>query len=101
MPQVHRLGDIDSSHGCPPGGEGSAPTTMPAVGSPNVIANGQSVVRFGDVIIPHSCTKGGPHSGTFLGMRNVYVNGKPVQAVGDIISCTSFAITGSPNVIVG
>ena len=101
MPPIHVMGCIDSGHGCPPGGAGVCPCTIPAIGSPNVLAAGSPVVRFGDSIVPHICTSGGPHSGIFIGVRNVLVNGQPAQAVGDMVSCTSFALTGINTVLVG
>lgn len=70
---------------------------------------GIPVVRFADQISPHPCFDCGPkcdgicpaHSSEYLGSHNAYANGKSIQAIGDITTCTSTAIFGSSDVTVG
>ena len=71
------------------------------------MVNGLGAVRMGDIIKPHSCFNCGgkcdsvcaPHNGVYLGSRAVLVNGRPIQVMGDITSCTSIALGCSPNVM--
>lgn len=106
---AHRFSDCTAGHGCPLGGPcGFAPPTIAGSASPNVIINGKGAVRFGDVIVPHSClacandcsSPCSPHSGTYLGNHSVIVNGRSIQTAGDLISCTDIAVCCSPNVII-
>ena len=104
MPPVHRLGDLVSPHSCPPYGSGSAPSTVAATGSPNVLVNGKPCVRMTDITAVHPCVwpdGSNPHVGTYIGVRTVLANGLSVQVVGDPTSCTSICVVGSGNVMAG
>ena len=90
MPQVTRLGDTCTGHGCfPPRKNVSA--------SPNVFVNNKPVHRQGDAWAPHSCKS--THAGTLLsGSPTVFVNNKQVGRIGDPVNCGSTVMTGSSNV---
>ena len=85
-----------------PKGLGSATPTIAATGSPNVLTNGLPSVRMTDITAVHPCISPKSityHIDLYLGVRNVLVNGLPVQALGDLTDGTSLAAMGSPNVL--
>jgi uncharacterized Zn-binding protein involved in type VI secretion len=72
-------------------------------GSPNVFANGASVVRVGDDYEQtHSCGDNG-HSmkKALTGSATVKINGMPAHRTGDSIECGDTAGIGSPDVFAG
>lgn len=90
MPGVHRLGDVDTGHGC----FGGRPTCQ---ASPNVLVNGKGACRVGDKYNSHCCVT--CHDGVVsVGSPNVFVNGKAVARIGDAVSCGGNASAGSGNV---
>jgi len=95
MPNVVRLGDLCTGHGCFP----SRPNDE---ASPDVFVNGIGVHRQGDHWATHCCPP--PcHDGVLAaGSFTVFVNGKQIARVGDPVSCGSLAgVTFSPDVIAG
>lgn len=113
---VHRDADLTTGHGCPPPADhcGSAPQTVPQTYSSDVFAGGKGIVRNGDTITPHACStcfqsdpvpcqSGCPtHTGSYTATStNVYVNGKLIVRVGDSVTCTDAAGTGSGTVFAG
>lgn len=95
MPQVTRLGDVDTGHDlCPP---------SPLVGaSSNVFINGRGAGRVGDPYAPHGCIDHPPHVGTIAsGSSTVSINGRPAGRVGDSVSCGGSVAQGSGNVRIG
>ncbi|MCD8139331.1 MAG: PAAR domain-containing protein [Planctomycetaceae bacterium] len=92
---IHRQGDSTAGHGC-------WPPTSPAAFSDNVLVNGRGAVRQGDAIIPHTCPSiPETHSGAYAGDASVLVNGRPVQVVGNPVTCGDRAAGGSNDVVVG
>lgn len=66
-------------------------------GSPNVIINGQSVVRQGDHIPPHCCGKV-CHVGAAIGTSAmVFANNKKIQVQTDGLTCGDTSCHGSPD----
>lgn len=64
--------------------------------SPNVLANGIQVARYGD---GHYCPQEGHgYNNIVSGSPTTKANGLPVARVGDTTSCGATIITGSPNV---
>lgn len=88
-----RLGDICTGHGCWP--------PRPCIqGSPNVLTNNRPQHRVGDAWATHCCL--GCHGGVLAaGSKTVIVNGRGAGRIGDPVSCGSFVMTGSHNVIIG
>ncbi|GHV35150.1 hypothetical protein FACS1894187_07250 [Synergistales bacterium] len=96
MPPVHRLGDIDTGHGCWP----PRPNVQ---GSPNVTVNSLSWHRQTDAWAPHTCPPIPETHASVLafGSPTVTVNGLQAGRIGDPVACGSVAATGSPNVTCG
>lgn len=98
MPSLTRLGDLCTGHSCYP----SRPSIQ---GSPNVIANGRPVVRFGDMYTSHCyvcflCLFS--HYGNLArGSSTVFVNGRQAGRIGDPLNCGSRVGQGSPNIFCG
>ena len=87
---VARLGDSDRFH-CSP--------MVRAMGSPNVLVNGLSCQRIGDLNTVHTFPAGKtcpPHVQPIFSGGKVLVNGLPIGHIGDT-TCTS-VVSGSPNV---
>lgn len=105
MPGIHRVGDANSGHSCPPySPSGSGEPSICVLGCPTVLVNGLPAATLGDITNVHLCIgedSVGPHVGTYIAGRNVLAGGRPVQAMGDINSCKAVLVGGSPNVIVG
>lgn len=96
-PNVHRLGDICTGHGCWP----SRPSTE---GSPNVNVNGIPVHRLGDAWDSHCCPNKGCHTSVLqAGSSTVNVNGLQMARIGDPVACgsTASAAMCSPTVFCG
>lgn len=96
-PNVHRLGDICTGHGCWP------PRTS-TEGSFDVKVNGIPVHRLGDAWDSHCCPNKGCHSSVLAaGSSTVNVNGLQMARVGDPVACgsTASAISCSPTVFCG
>jgi hypothetical protein len=112
MPGVHRLSDMVSGHGCPPGGPcGAAPPTLPASYSSDTDSNNLFNVRQSDSIIPHICFSCNPcptpctcpcgaHGGVYTGSHTVTVNFRSIQIMGDMVTCNAIALGCSGDVIV-
>jgi len=66
--------------------------------SPNTFVNGIRAARNGLdwTIVHYFCLE--PHVGACAGVRNVYVNGRCAQGIGDPCTCGSTIVGGSPNV---
>lgn len=91
--QASRHTDVCSGHGC-------FPPRAPAEYSPNVFSNGLNNLRDGDVYFPHCCLS--CHTGKAIATSNtVFINGKPAVRVGDMVSCGSAVVNGSPDVFIG
>ncbi len=100
MPAVTRVSDISQGicscccASCP-----HAWISVHVAGSSSVNANGQGVMRTGDIgssTCPHC-----PTSFSVSGSSNVQVDGRPVHRVGDVhvVGCgTGIVISGSPNI---
>jgi uncharacterized Zn-binding protein involved in type VI secretion len=71
--------------------------------SPNVFVEGFEIVREGDRLQPHGCSKHPPHGAVVRqGWPNVYANGLRIGFVGATVSCPSReVVTGRPSVHVG
>lgn len=93
MPEVTRLGDLCTGHGCwPPRPNDEA--------SPDVFTNGIRTHRETDHWPVHCC--GSCHDGNLeKGSRTVFVNGLPIARIGDPVDCGSHVAEGSPNVFAG
>jgi len=92
MPGVVRQGDM-ANHG------GYSPQ-YPTSWSPDVFINNKPVITQGCSYGPH--TDGDDtHTGTAAGGGTVFCNGKPVQKVGDMVSCGSIMLEGSADVSIG
>lgn len=96
MPQVARLGDIDTGHGCWP----SRPNTQ---GSENVYVNNIPAHRQGDAWAVHTCPSIPESHGSVLaqGSSTVYVNNKQLGYVGAPVACGGTVAQGSNSVYVG
>lgn len=105
MPGIHRLGDANSGHSCPPySPDGTGTPSACAKGCPTVLVNGRPAATLGDVTTLHLCIgeeSVGIHAGIYIMGRTVLAGGRPVQAMGDLNSCAAVLVNGSPNVIVG
>jgi len=96
MPQVTRLGDLCTGHGCWP----SRPSTG---ASPNVHANGIPVHRVGDGWAAHTCPSIPETHASALaqGSSTVFANGRRLGRIGDPVACGSAVATGSADVFAG
>ena len=96
MPAVTRKGDLSAGHA-------SFPPTPSTGSSGDVFADGIGIVRVGDDYAPHgSPTPSPPHSRNLsAGSSSVYVNGKPLGRIGDVISCGDTSAQGSSTVFAG
>jgi uncharacterized Zn-binding protein involved in type VI secretion len=94
MSAITRLGDLTTGHGCFP--------PMPSItASTNVFCNGIGVVRVSDVYTGHCC---GPacHGGVLAaGSSTVFVNGRALGRIGDLVSCGDHVGQGSSNSFCG
>lgn len=105
MPQVCRVGDNALCPACVHG-KPCCPHVVvgPATqGSPDVIVNGQPVLRIGDPGVHAACC-GSNSWNCAAGSATVIANGIPVVRIGDATThCGGGGnmIQGSPNVIVG
>lgn len=82
-------------------GHGCYPPRENLTASSNVSANGNGIIRMGDLWGVHCC-KDSCHLGAVVtGCSNVYVNGRPAARIGDVISCGSLIASGSSNVWAG
>ena len=89
VPAVTRLGDSCTGHG-------SWPPRPSTSASPNVYANGIPVHRQGDSWAVHCNPLPECHGGTLAsGSSSVYVNGKQIGRIGDLVSCGSSVASGS------
>lgn len=88
-----RFGDLCTGHGCwPPRPNDQA--------SSNVIINNLGAHRETDHWAVHCCAN--CHDGLLeKGSSSVIINGLPAARVGDPVTCGSYVMTGSPNVIIG
>lgn len=98
MPQIVRVGDLCTGHGCWP--------PRPCVsGSSNVFMDGIGAHRGGDRWATHCkpCGKRrGCHTGVLQnGSGSVFANGKKLGRVGDNISCGSRCAKGSSTTFCG
>ena len=95
MAAVARLGDICTGHGCWPPRTGVS-------ASPNVFVNGIAAHRLNDPWDTHCCPTDGCHPGTVSqASSRVFINGKGIARIGDVIDCGSLIAAGSPNVNAG
>ena len=80
-PNVHRLGDICTGHGC-------WPPRPSSEGSPNVNVNGIPVHRLNDAWESHCCKS--CHSSVLAqGSLTVIVNGLQMARINDPVACGS------------
>jgi len=91
MPGVVRRSDVCSGHCFSPRASSSW--------SKDVFANKIHVVRYSDTRPVHRCGSS-CHSGSNVGVHDVYSNSKYIQTIGDDVSCGSTQAQGSPDVIV-
>ena len=96
---VARMGDPTA----PGGGHSDYTPTMSIEGSPNVFANGISVVREGDAYLIHVSPSPATHAKPVQDecSSTVFANGKGVARMGDAIDCGHTIAEGSPNVFAG
>jgi uncharacterized Zn-binding protein involved in type VI secretion len=96
MPEVTRLGDSCTGHGC-------WPPRSNVEGSPDVFVNGIPVHRQGDGWAEHTCPLIPETHGSLLaaGSSTVFANGKQIGRIGDPVACGSFVASGSPDVFAG
>ncbi len=93
MPGIVRKGDVNTAGGAALGGELS------------FIVDGRPVVTVGTLVSPHAPC--GPRrrshcrATTRVGDRNLTINQKPVNVIGNPDSCGHLRATGSRNFIVG
>ena len=88
-PNVHRLGDVCTGHGCWP----PRPSTE---GSLDVNVNGIPVHRMGDAWNSHCCPGSGCHSSVLAaGSSTVNVNGLQMARISDPVACGSTASAAS------
>jgi uncharacterized Zn-binding protein involved in type VI secretion len=95
MAAIIRQG-IDKSSGH----NGYAPRAADS-GSPDVIVNGQGIVRTGDHYPPHNNGRNSHDGIQGAGSSTVIVNGKSAARAGDPISCGDTAAGGSSDVVCG
>lgn len=92
MPQVVRLGDKCTGHGCWP----SRPNIL---ASPDVFVNGLGWHRQTDAWDAHCCPPSPCHGGALAsGSPDVYVNGLQGGRKGDPVDCGSACAEHSPDV---
>lgn len=92
--QVSRITDICSGHG-------GFPPRECLTGSLDVFVNNLGAASIGDTYNVH-CDDDSCHMGTIVGSSpSVFVNGKGLTRVGDMINCGSTVLTGSNNVFAG
>ncbi len=96
MPQVARITDTCTGHGCWP----SRPS---AQGSGDVYVEGLAAHRQGDAWQPHTCPAiPETHAGALAsGSGTVYVNGKQLGRIGDPVDCGSSVASGASTVFAG
>ncbi|SMH59456.1 DUF6402 family protein [Azospirillum agricola] len=96
MPNVCRLGDECTGHGC-------WPPRPNAGASGDVFVNGRGAHRVGDAWAAHTCPeKPDTHAGVqATGAAAVHVNGRRLARVGDAVSCGSAVAGGSSDVVCG
>ncbi len=94
MPEAIRYTDICKGHGYVPRAN--------IEGSNNVLINNLGAHRVGDAWPSHCIPGGDCHDGIAAqGSPNVFVNGKSLCRVDDLVSCGSpMGLTHSPNVFV-
>jgi uncharacterized Zn-binding protein involved in type VI secretion len=91
---IVRLNDKCSGHTCfPPRKSTSC--------SPDVMVEGDYVVRYGDTLETHRCPGGPAHGGVHIGEHDTIVNGKSIQLGGDPIDCGSVCDETCPSTICG
>jgi len=90
MTNHSRLHDAVNHPGC-------SITAIAGPCSPNVFINGIRAAIKGDATFPHCPI---PHIGHCVGTRNVYINGKDSQGIGDPVDCGAVIVGGSPNVFI-
>ena len=92
-----------TGHGC------DAVTTVLG-GSPNVVVGNLGVLTKGDPLSPHTIKQTPPllppcidHPGQIVntGSATVFVNGKPIARVGDLVDIGGSITAGIPNVFAG
>ena len=91
-----------TGHGC------DAVTTVLG-GSPNVVVGNLGVLTVGDPLSPHTINNTIPippcidHPGQVVntGSATVFVNGKPIARVGDLVDIGGAITAGIPNVVAG
>lgn len=94
MPGVARLEDKCTGHGCwPPRPNNEA--------SSNVFVNGIGAHREGDSYEVHCCDGNCHDSVLASGSSSVYVNGKQLGRIGDLVACGSTVAEGSGSVFAG
>ncbi len=96
MPDVTTKVDLCEGH------DACAPRPF-ATFSPDVTAETFAVVRQGDSLEEHGCSKHPPHGAVVsYAFQRVTVNGEPIAVVGSTVSCPSGTVgTGRPTVKVG
>jgi uncharacterized Zn-binding protein involved in type VI secretion len=67
-------------------------------GSENVFINGIPVHREMDHWVTHCCGDNCHDSFLLKGSDTVFVNGKAIARIGDLVECGSLVAEGSPNV---
>lgn len=95
MPNVSRITDACTGHGCFP--------PRPATGaSGDVYAEGLAVHRKGDAWAAHGCATCPPHGGALAnGSGTVFANGKQLSRIGDPVDCGSSVAAGAATVFAG
>ncbi|MFV1530516.1 MULTISPECIES: PAAR domain-containing protein [unclassified Phaeobacter] len=95
MPQVARITDQCTGHGC-------FPPRAATGASGNVFAEGLGVHRQGDAWAPHGCAVCPPHGGALAsGSGTVFANGRVLGRIGDPVDCGSAVATGASTVFAG
>ena len=92
MPQVERLGDVNTAGG------------RAQVGVSSVLVNSKPIIVNGNPVTPHRpCPNPSIHchAKTANGLATVLADGIPVNRVGDSDTCGHPRAVGSPNVIAG
>jgi len=93
MPQIARLGDRCSGHGCFP----SRPNDQ---ASSNVLCNNKGIHRKTDHWTSHCCV--GCHDSVLAeGSNTVIINGLECGRIGDPVACGSSVMQGSSNTFAG
>jgi uncharacterized Zn-binding protein involved in type VI secretion len=90
---VARSGDICSGHGC-------FPPRPSVTGSETVFIDNLPAHRVGDLWKDHTCVS--VHDSVLAqGSSTVFVNGRNIGRIGDLIACGSTIATGSQTVFAG